>query len=467
MEAPLKKSAVKDMTSGSPLKLIMLFAVPMMLGNIIQQLYNSVDAIIVGKFVSTDAFAAVGSTGSFSFLILGFITGMTAGFQIPISNAFGAKDYRKMRVLIFNSAAVGIILTAVMTLIACALCVPLLKLLNTPEEIFDDSFNYIFVIFAGLFSVFIYNFAASVLRAVGNSKIPLLFLLMSSLLNVILDLLFVLVFKMGVTGAAVATVISQAVSGVCCIIYIFKKLPFLIAGGVERKIKKPYVLKTLSMGLPMGFQFSITAIGSLILQWGVNGFGTNAVAAYTAYVKLINLIFPFMECMGIASGTFCSQNLGAIRFDRIKKGISAALLLNLTYGVIAGVLFAFFGWYGSFLFISKDDTAVLPYVKNICFYCGMLLPFLATLFLFRNTVQSLGFAFPAMFTGAMEIVGRLIMVILAVGFKSYVFISLASPLAWIFADLYLIPVYLRSVKILKSRFDTAKPPQTLANIHAN
>ena len=282
----MAKNSTKDMTSGSPMKLILGFAIPLLMGMLFQQVYSLMDTIIVGRFLGVSALAAVGATGSINFLIIGFCLGVCNGFGLPISQRFGARDYDSLRKYVGNSAILSVIIAAFMTALTVIFARDILVLMKTPEDIIDLSYAYIVVIFAGIPATILYNILSSYLRALGDSIAPLIFLVISACLNIGLDLLFIIVFHMGVFGAAFATVLSQAVSGILCLIYICSKVELLHLHKDDWKLDKHYVNFLLMMGLPMGFQYSITAIGSVILQSAVNSLGSTAVASMTAAGKI-------------------------------------------------------------------------------------------------------------------------------------------------------------------------------------
>ena len=276
----------QDMTAGSPAKAILMFTVPIFVGNVFQQFYSMVDTIIVGKFVGTTALAAVGSVGTIMFLIIGFMLGLTAGFTVLTAQRFGAGDMKGMRKTVGSAATLSVIMTVIMTTISMLGMKSLLKFMNTPSDIFADAYHYIMVICAGIFATVLYNLLASILRAIGNSQIPLYFLILSALLNVVLDLLLIIVFRMGAAGAAYATVISQGVSGVLCLIYIIKKIPELKLEKSDFQLNGHIAKVQIGIGIPMALQYSITAIGSMMVQSSLNVLGSGAVAAFTAANKI-------------------------------------------------------------------------------------------------------------------------------------------------------------------------------------
>ena len=288
----------QDMTAGSPAKAILMFTVPIFVGNVFQQFYSMVDTIIVGKFVGTTALAAVGSVGTIMFLIIGFMLGLTAGFTVLTAQRFGAGDMKGMRKTVGSAATLSVIMTVIMTTISMLGMKPLLKFMNTPSDIFADAYHYIMVICAGIFATVLYNLLASILRAIGNSQIPLYFLILSALLNVVLDLLLIIVFRMGAAGAAYATVISQGVSGVLCLIYIIKKIPELKLEKSDFQLNGHIAKVQIGIGIPMALQYSITAIGSMMVQSSLNVLGSGAVAAFTAANKIEQVLTQAYVALG-------------------------------------------------------------------------------------------------------------------------------------------------------------------------
>ena len=309
----------QDMTAGSPVKTILMFTVPIFVGNVFQQFYSMVDTIIVGKFVGTTALAAVGSVGTIMFLIIGFMLGLTAGFTVLTAQRFGAGDMKGMRKTVGSAATLSVIMTVIMTTISMLGMKPLLKFMNTPSDIFADAYHYIMVICAGIFATVLYNLLASILRAIGNSQIPLYFLILSALLNVVLDLLLIIVFRMGAAGAAYATVISQGVSGVLCLIYIIKKIPELKLEKSDFQLNGHIAKVQIGIGIPMALQYSITAIGSMMVQSSLNVLGSGAVAAFTAANKIEQVLTQAYVALGTTMATYCAQNIGAGKVKRIRQ----------------------------------------------------------------------------------------------------------------------------------------------------
>ncbi len=359
----MTKSNSKDMTQGSPMKLIISFFLPLMLGMLFQQFYSMMDTIIVGKFLGVNALAAVGSTGSVNFMVIGFCMGVCSGFAIPVAQRFGAKDYHYLRKFVANSVWLSALCAAVMTVVVCALCRNILQWMRTPSDIIQGAYDYIFVIFLGIPVIYLYNLLSGILRSLGDSKSPLMFLILSSLLNIGLDLAFILVFDMGVAGAAWATVISQGISGVLCLFYIKKKYDVLKLSKEEWRIDKSCMAKLCNMGIPMGLQYSITAIGSVILQTSVNTLGSTAVASMTAAGK-VSMFFccPF-DAMGSTMSTYAGQNLGAGELKRITKGLLSCCMIGFVYSVLAFVTLFFFSPKIALLFLDAKEMAILDNVR--------------------------------------------------------------------------------------------------------
>lgn len=440
------------MTKGKPLKLILAFCIPALLGNMVQQFYNIIDSIIVGRYIGVDALAGVGATSSLTFLVIGFVIGLCTGFSIHVAQSFGAGDYKKMRKYAANALYLCGIFSVVLTVITMLGTRWLLVTMQTPEDIMQEAYDFIIVIFAGITVTMLYNILASIIRAVGDSRTPLVFLIISAVLNIILDFVFILGMKKGVASAAVATVISQMVSGVLCIIYIKKKYFILHFEKDETKLDIGLCKELLAIGLPMAFQFSITAIGSVILQWAVNSLGSVAVAAVTAASKIQLLAIQPMETLGLTLATYGGQNLGAKQYERIKKGVNQAIIIGLAYSVFIYGFMELAGEKMTLLFIAKDSLErgeILEQSKIFLRLNGLFYMFLSVLFILRNTLQGLGYSILPMMAGVSELVARTLVSVLFVGKYGYEAACLASPVAWIFADVLLITTYVLKQKDIK------------------
>ena len=358
----------KDMTNGSPWKLIIAFGIPLVIGNIFQQFYNMVDSIIVGKYVGKVALAAVGSTGSLNFMIIGFGIGICSGFGIPIAQSFGGKKIKQMKEYIINAFYLCTIITIVMTIVTVLLLPKILTWMQTPSNIYDQAYDYIVVIFLGLFATMIYNMLASILRAIGDSKTPLYFLILSSVINIALDLYFITQLNMGAAGAAYATVIAQFISGIACYVYMKKKTDILTFEHDEKRFQKIHCLKLLQLGLPMAMQFSITAIGSVVIQSAVNTLGSDVVAAVTAAIKISIMLTQPLETLGLTMATYGGQNLGAYKIERIFQGLKVSCIIGAIYCVFAFIFVYLTSDYLSLLFIDASETAIIADIKQYLLY---------------------------------------------------------------------------------------------------
>ena len=439
----MKKSSspAKDLTVGSPMKLILGFAFPMFLGLLFQQFYSLVDTMIVGKYLGVDPFAGVGSTGSLNFIVIGFCMGLCSGFSVPISQSFGAKDFPLLRKMVTNSVWLCTFFSVVITTLMLLFCRPVLTWMNTPENIFEYAYIYIFIIFAGIPCTILYNMTAAILRALGDSKSPIIFLAISSAINIGLDLLLIIVFRMGVDGAALATVVSQGVSGVISIIYIKKKFDILAMEKGDWKLERHLAGKLTGVGIPMGLQYSITGIGSVILQTAVNGLGSIYVASMTAGSKInIFLACPF-DALGQTMAPYAGQNIGARKLDRVGKGLRAACIIGFIVSGLMVIVVKLFGDQLTMLFLDEKDPVIMQNSTQFliivsAFYC--LLTLVNTV---RFTIQGMGFSSLAIIAGVMEMIARGIAGMLLVPAFGYLGACYSSPLAWLLADAFLIPAF--------------------------
>ena len=431
----------RDMMTGSPLARILAFCAPLLVGNLFQQFYNLADSILVGRILGVRAFAAVGATGALSFLILGFALGICSGFAIPIAQSFGAGDMETVRSRTGQTVWLGLLFSALITLVTFFWTDEILRLMRTPEEIFDLAYRYIFIVFMGTGFTILYNLASGVLRALGDSRTPLYFLMGAVTVNVFLDLLFMKELHMGVEGAAYATILSQAASGIACLLYIRRKVPVL---RLDAKSLRPSLRRMgyiASIGVPMGLQFSITAVGSIILQSAVNGLGANAVAAVSAGAKVHNIVAAPLETCGVAMATYCGQNLGAGRLDRIRQGLRAMVGVSFLYCGFGFLVNVFAGNSIAQLFVDASETAILADVHRYLLAMSSFYPLLALIFLFRNGLQGMGFSQQAMLAGLSELVARSFVAFAFVGRLGFGAVCFANPAAWLAADLILLNLY--------------------------
>lgn len=445
-----RKSGTTDLTVGKPLFQILRFALPLVLGTLFQQLYSFADTVIVGRCLGTDALGAVGTTYSLNFLILGFVQGACVGFGIPVAETFGAKDQGGLRKYLFNGALLCVVLSVVFTLFTTLMAGPLLQLIHTPEELYADAVLYIRIIFLGIPATVLYNYASSVLRAMGDSQHPFYFLLAASVLNIGLDYLLIASMGMGVDGAALATVLSQLLSGGLCAFWFFTrtaKQEELTFRGQSSLLSAGHCKRLAYIGFPMGFEYSVSAIGAVIMQDAINLLGSTAVAAQTAGEKIRQMFTLPMESVGMAMATYVGQNHGAHRTDRIKQGIKDGCTIQLTYCVAAWVVIFFVKPYAVGLVLGDADPAVTAGAIQYLAIMSMLFCFHGLLMIFRNTLQGLGYSVQAIISGVGELIGRSLGGLLAVKTGlGYVGICLSNPFAWGLAMLYCMFMVRRVLK---------------------
>lgn len=449
----------KDMTSGKPLQLIWQFSIPLVFGNLFQQMYNMVDTIIVGKYLGLSALTSVGATASITFLIIGFCMGTCSGMGVPVAQFFGAGDYTAMRKYVMNAGYLGIFIAAVLTVLTCLLCGSILTWMQTPADIYQGAYDYLFIIFLGIPFTILYNVVSAIIRAMGDSRTPFYFLVLSTLLNVVLDLLFIIVFQMGVAGAAWATILAQAIAGILCFFYMKRKYDILTFTKQEKKLDMSCMKRLAVMSVPMGLQFSITAIGSIMLQSAVNILGSVYVSAYTAAVKVNQLAMCPFDAFATAASTFGSQNLGAKQFKRIRQGLFNSVLIAVIYGVAIGIVLVLAGSKIALLFVDSGETVVLGYIQQMLNYSGCFFWLLAFLNCFRLTIQGLGYSVIAMFAGCSELAARGVMSLAVIPVLGFTGVCLTSPLAWLAANCVVIPVFFAIVRRLERRYTGAGKPQ--------
>ena len=443
---------IKDLTKGNPIKAILSFAIPMLFGNLFQQMYNMADSIIVGKYIGVKALAAVGGTGALNFLVLGFIIGVSSGFMIPVSQAFGAKDFERLRKYITNAARLSLVVGLIITVVTVAFTNTMLRLTNTPEDIFQGSYDYISTIFAGILGIMFYNLFSGIMRALGDSKTPLYFLIFSSFINIALDLLFVIVFKLGVFGAAFATDISQFISCILCFLFIKKKYTILKMNKGDWEFNQALSKKLLIMGLPMGLQYSITAIGSIVMQTAVNTLGSVYVAAITAGNKVSLLFMQPFDTLGTAMATYCGQNLGAGKIDRIHKGMKQGIIVMVSYSAFAILALIFGGRYIALLFVNSSEVDLLGYVEKFLFANALFYFPLGLLMILRYAIQGLGYSVFAMIAGIMEMMARCSVAFIGIVWFGVEAIYYSNPTAWIAANIFLIPAFIMVMRKIENNF---------------
>ena len=448
----------KDMTRGKPLSLILKFCLPMVAGNILQQFYNLADTAIVGRCMNAEALAAIGSTGAVCFLVIGFATGLCTGLSIPVAQQYGANDMKNMRRFMMNATYISGIISILLTIITLVGCRPLLELMQTPDGIIDNAQSYLTVMFAGLTATILYNLLAGFLRAMGDSVTPLVFLAVSSVLNIGLD--FAMIPPLGTAGAALATVIAQGISAICCLFFMKKRFSVLTFQKDEFSFSASRCGKLCGISLPMAFQFSITAVGSIIMQTAINGFGATVIASVTAALKIQNVVGGPMESLGITMATYCGQNLGAGRADRIQEGLRKSLMVSVGYACFAYAFSFFLGKYFVYLFVSPEEESFLSIMNYAVKYLrisGLFYPVLAVLFVLRNSLQGMGYSFLPMSAGILELVARVFAAYFMVRNWGFTGICLASPFAWVMADVLLISASVYAMTSLSKKYRHAVP----------
>ena len=449
--AHAKTASVSDMTVGSPLRQITKFALPLILGYILQQMYLVIDAAIVGRWIGVGALAAVGASSSIMFLVMGFCNGACAGFAIPVAQSFGAKDYSKMRLYVANAVRISAVMATVVTLLSLMFCRRILQMVNTPADIFHDAYIFLILQFAAIPLTFGFNLFSGQIRALGNSRQPFNFLITSAVVNVLLDVVLILGCGLGVAGAGIATWLSQALSVILCLWYIRKRMQLLIPKGDERRFDNKRTSILLNNGVPMGLQFSITGIGIIMLQSANNALGTTCVAAFTASMRIKYLFTCVFENIGVAMATYCGQNLGARRMDRVTKGVKDAIKLMLIYFVFTFALIYPFADWMMRLFVDSGEAEVVGRAAQFMRIANYFYPALGLLTILRYSIQGLGFSNLSMLSGVMEMIARCGVSLWLVPALAWTGVCLGDPVAWCMADLFLIPAFLWVQQRLKKQ----------------
>ena len=435
-----------SMTQGNPLKVMLQFAFPLLIGNLLQQTYNIIDAAIVGQSLGAQALASVGASTSVQFLVLGFCMGSCTGFGIPVAKYFGAGDLKHMKNIIFNGAVLTAVIAVIITVLCTLLCPWILQVLSVQSDIYANAYSYLMIIFLGLPFTLLYNYLSSILRAVGDSRTPFLFLAFSAVLNIFLDLFFILVAGWGCAGAAFATIAAQAISGILCLIVIIRRMEVLWLSKENRVVRGDSITELLQMGLPTGLQFSITAIGSMVMQSANNGLGGDYVSAFTAGAKLKQFTMCPFDAIATSVSVFCSQNYGAGKIDRIHKGLRQGIAVGVGYGLFAGLILIFAGRPLSMIFVSKDASGVLDASAKYLRCMGYFYWSLGILNVTRMVTQWLGHSGRAFFSGVMEMIARTIVSLGFVEAFGYTAICFADQTAWIAACCYIAPTCLYCLK---------------------
>lgn len=421
----------KDMTSGKPIKLIWNFTIPLLIGNLFQQLYNMADTFIVGRTIGVHALASVGSTGSIIFLILGFANGLTAGLAIPLAQRYGAKNYSGVKRSFYVSILISAVVAILLTILSMVFCRQILEIMQTPVEIIDGAYDYLMVIFAGIFSSMAFNLLSNIFRSIGDAKTPLYFLVIACIMNIILDVVFIAGFGMGVEGAGYATVLSQIFSALACILYIWKKIPILRLNSKDFVAESSDVKEHVRISFPMAFQSSIIAIGAIIIQITLNQLGATAVAAYTAAQKIDQVAILPMMSFGVTMATFVAQNYGAKKYDRIWRGVRDCIKLSLTFAISVGIILNLFSpiFIRAFVGVGHEEVVELGAIYFIT--NGTMYSLLSLLFIYRYTLQGVGKTFTPTVAGIMELCMRAFAAVVLSNLYGYTGATMANPLAWL------------------------------------
>ena len=445
----------KNMTMGNPFLLLTGFVLPIFVGNLFQQLYLMSDTLIVSRLLGVEALAAVGSVSPFSYMVVGFAQGLTMGFTAILSQRFGAGDNEGMRKVYAMSTLLSVLISFLLSIVFTFLSRPMLKLVNTPDNILDMAVEYISIIYIFLIFQVLYNLYAGVLRSLGDSKSPLVFMIISAITNIILDIIAIAVFHMGVGGAALATVFSQGLSAILSFIYIKKKFTILTPSKEEKKYDRSLSKVLLKVGLPGAFQYSITAISCILVQASLNNFGSDSVAAYSVANKIENMVTQFYPALGIGISTFAGQNLGAGKLKRVRKGFRVSVYLNIAYSIFALIICQFFASPMSKLFIDSNTSSPVVIEESILYVTTMSLFFipLGFIFIFRTGCQGLGSGKIPMISAIIELVARTCTAFSLPYFFGFLGICYSNAVSWISAGFILPIVYLAFMKKLERHYE--------------
>lgn len=442
---------LQNMTEGAPLKLIIPFTIPLLIGNIFQQLYNIADIIIVGRTIGVEALAAVGAVAPLFMLTLVLTVGLSNGFTVITGQRYGAQDMDGMR----RSIATCIVLSLFFVLLIMGLMHlvvdPMLELMNIPAELLSDAYAYVMIIVDGLFAMMAYNLLSGIMRSLGDSKTPLYFLIVSSILNIVLALAFILWLGWGVPGSAFALVIAQAVSAVLCVVYIYQRFPQLHISRHDFRLDWPELWAHLRMGLPMAVQFSVLGLGIIILQSVCNKFGAEQIAGFTTAIRVEQLALQPMISFGIAMAVFTAQNYGARRFDRIRSAVRKCSVLILCFSVLAAVLIFAFGEEIIGIFLDNPSAAVMEAAHLYILYTVPVYFFLSQIFIYRNACQGMGVGIIPALSGVVELVMRSLAAIYLSGPYGYIGICVAEPIAWISCALFCFAAYHYFIGLLERK----------------
>ena len=438
----------KDMTEGSPARLILFFTLPLIAGNIMQQLYAFIDTLLVGRFLGIEALAAVGSTGSLMFLLLGFVIGLTSGFSICTGQRYGARDADGVRRSAAACAVLALSTALVLSVVGFFFCRPLLEVMNTPRELLDNATAFFSIICGGTIFATGALMAANILRALGDSKMPTLIIGIGIAVNIVLEVLFLLVFGWGIPGAAFATVVSWAFATGIFLVYIARRVPELHVRRDDWRLSWRFLREHLEIGLPMGFQASIIAFGAVILQVALNGLGPVSVAAYAAAQKVDTIAMMPMMSFGAAMAAYTAQNYGAGKFSRIRDGVRKCSWMSVGFSLVGGALIIAAGPFVMELFVGAEEQEAIRLGQLYLTVNGLTYWILAFLFIFRYTLQGLGQSIVPTIAGVMELIMRATAGIFLVDILGFLGASLGNPMAWLGSCVPLAAAYVMTVRRL-------------------
>lgn len=441
---------MKDLTEGKVLKTILLFSIPLVIGNVFQLLYSFIDSLIVGNILGVKELAGVGATGSLNFFIVGFANGMASGCCIMVARFYGAHDDKLMHKAIAHSLILGPAVAITLSILSCTFLHRILLLMNTPEDVIGFADSYIRIIFGGMVISMFYNLVAGFLRSVGDSMTPLYFLIVASLINIVLDILFMGVLKIGVAGAAIATLISQVISVILCVIFIFKKYRQIVPSLEDFKLEWPLCKELLGHGFSLGFQSSIIAIGNVCVQTALNALGSTYMAANTAANKVSQLFMQPLSMIPTAMSTFASQNLGAKKITRIRQGMSSSLILVMAWAAFSGFCSIVFGPQLVGILVKSDAAEAAMVIEQGCIYLRLHLIFflaLGPLYLYRQTLQGIGNKIVPVISGTLELLVKIAAVLWITPNFGYVGIAATEPIAWVLCAAVLMIFFYRDPRV--------------------
>ena len=445
--------AVKDLTVGEPARLILFFTLPLLAGNVFQQLFGFVDTLIVGRFLGVEALAAVGCTGSLMFLMLGFVGGMTSGFSICTGQSFGAKDFDGVRRSAAICVALSFAASVVLTILGVAFCRDLLIAMDTPPEILDGAHSFIVIVYGGVVMFVFLQMLTNLIRALGDSKMPTVIQAATLCINILLEPVAIIWLGLGIPGSAAATIVALTLGNVLCLMYIKLRVPYLHVRREDFSFDREFLLEHVKIGLPMGFQSSIIAIGAVVLQVALNGLGSVAVASFAAAHRVDGIAVMPMMSFGVAMAAYTAQNFGAKKFARIVDGVKKCVMMSCTFSILVALFNIYLGAEIISLFVGENETQVIEYGQLFLIVTGLSYWALALLFIFRFTLQGLGKSFAPTVAGVVELVMRIAAAIFLVDKLGYLGACLSAPMAWIGGLLPLLIAFVLTARKLRRSVD--------------